>query len=234
MKSSPDFAPPFVSINDRPGLPASVASDEFEAGRKATCHLLELGHRKIAFLAFDVGHSWMEDRIEGYRSAFAEYGIPRDSARIERLPYNIKCLEETIKSKMCAVLPSLHYECTAVLCGSDAVGKVLLDFELENSITKEESLSFVTFDDDWEFRQYDMTSVRRAGEVQAKAAFNMLLRMVSSPGLVPDGVKVSGNLYVRGTSRPAPSIKPQPAGFRTASARNSLDAHINPTIGVPI
>ena len=51
-----------------PGL-FSLSFDNFEGGRLATQHLLDLGHRRIAFIAGDAEHPDANERLRGYRAA---------------------------------------------------------------------------------------------------------------------------------------------------------------------
>ncbi len=57
-----------------PGL-ASLNFDNFEGGRLATQHLIELGHRRIAFIAGDPEHPDAVERLHGYRAALEAAGI---------------------------------------------------------------------------------------------------------------------------------------------------------------
>lgn len=52
-----------------------VGSDNFEAGRVATEHLLKLGHRRIAFLKGYHENPGAQERLKGYMNALLESGI---------------------------------------------------------------------------------------------------------------------------------------------------------------
>lgn len=65
----------------------SVVPDEFSGGYNATRHLLEKGHRRIAFI--NLGHpqpprlppvAAAEGRLRGYRQALLDFGVPFDAA----------------------------------------------------------------------------------------------------------------------------------------------------------
>ena len=57
-----------------PGLYA-LNFDNFEGGRLATRHLIELGHQRIAFIAGDQDHPDANERLRGYRAALETAGI---------------------------------------------------------------------------------------------------------------------------------------------------------------
>lgn len=57
-----------------PGL-FSLNFDNFEGGRLATSHLIELGHRRIAFVNGEQDHPDATERLRGYRAAIKAAGI---------------------------------------------------------------------------------------------------------------------------------------------------------------
>jgi LacI family transcriptional regulator len=57
----------------------NVETDDVMGSYLITRHLLELGHKRIAFLAGPSGAPWAQERLEGYRRALREGGIePED------------------------------------------------------------------------------------------------------------------------------------------------------------
>ncbi|MEI6342683.1 MAG: LacI family DNA-binding transcriptional regulator [Verrucomicrobiota bacterium] len=57
---------------------ANVETDDLAASASATRHLLELGHRRIAFLAGPQASPSAQERLQGYRRALREAGIEGD------------------------------------------------------------------------------------------------------------------------------------------------------------
>lgn len=53
----------------------SLDFDNFDGGRLATKHLIELGHTQIAFIAGSADHPDASERFRGYRAALKEAGI---------------------------------------------------------------------------------------------------------------------------------------------------------------
>lgn len=64
-----------------PGL-YSLHFDNFEGGRLATKHLLQLGHRRIAFISGEGEHPDATERLRGYRAALETAGIAYDPALV--------------------------------------------------------------------------------------------------------------------------------------------------------
>jgi DNA-binding LacI/PurR family transcriptional regulator len=60
----------------------NVESDDVEGSALMTRHLLELGHKKIAFLSGPPGAPWAAERLEGYRRALREAQIEPDDRLI--------------------------------------------------------------------------------------------------------------------------------------------------------
>jgi LacI family transcriptional regulator len=60
----------------------NVASDDLGGSYQMTRHLLELGHKRIAFLCGPAGAPWAQERLEGYRRALREEQIELDDRLI--------------------------------------------------------------------------------------------------------------------------------------------------------
>jgi len=56
----------------------SVQTDELAASFAATQHLLQLGHRHIAYFTGPLPATWAQERYEGYRRAHREAGLDVD------------------------------------------------------------------------------------------------------------------------------------------------------------
>ncbi|MCF7942071.1 MAG: LacI family transcriptional regulator [Spirochaetia bacterium] len=59
-----------------------VASDNYKGARQAVEYLLRLNHTKIAFIAGPGGWSSAQQRLEGYKSALSDAGIPFDPSYV--------------------------------------------------------------------------------------------------------------------------------------------------------
>ena len=70
-----------------PGL-YSLNFDNFEGGRLATQHLLDLGHREIAFIAGDGQHPDANERLRGHMHALKSAGVAANAALIVPGAYN--------------------------------------------------------------------------------------------------------------------------------------------------
>jgi LacI family transcriptional regulator len=54
---------------------ANVETDDIQASYAATQHLLELGHKRIAYFCGPQAAPWAQERFEGYKRALREAGL---------------------------------------------------------------------------------------------------------------------------------------------------------------
>ncbi|WP_214106085.1 LacI family DNA-binding transcriptional regulator [Acrocarpospora catenulata] len=67
--------------------PSVLAADR-EGAHAATEHLIDLGHRRIAFIGGELTANSGRERFTGYEQALREHGIPFDEALVERGPFD--------------------------------------------------------------------------------------------------------------------------------------------------
>ena len=65
----------FVDFYPAEGEYSAILMDNIRGGMLATEHLIQLGHRDIAFLAGDMAHPSIRERYLGYHSALQQHGI---------------------------------------------------------------------------------------------------------------------------------------------------------------
>lgn len=120
----------------------SLNFDNFEGGRLATQHLIDLGHRGIAFISGDPDHPDAVERLRGYRAALEAAGLTYD-------PHLVIPGEFHEVSGLLAVdrLLESRQRFTAIFAANDqmAVGAVLGLHR--RSLRVPEDVSVVGFDD---------------------------------------------------------------------------------------
>lgn len=83
-----DLDLPLVSVDSPNSLDTdvvSVGSNNWMGGVQATRHLIELGHRRIAFVGGSAGHVGLRGRRAGYRAALEAAGIVEDPRLVSEL-----------------------------------------------------------------------------------------------------------------------------------------------------
>jgi LacI family transcriptional regulator len=74
---------PVVLIGKHPGI-SCVAPDDQGGGRLAVERLLDHGHRRILHLTLAEDRQWVQDRIQGFRAALDQAGVPAADGAIAR------------------------------------------------------------------------------------------------------------------------------------------------------
>lgn len=124
-----------------PGLFA-LNFDNFSGGRMATQHLIDLGHRSIAFIAGDADHPDANERMRGYRAALDAAGIAFDPDLVVSGSYHeasgVLAIERLLEKRR-------HF--TAIFAANDqmAIGANLA--LNRRSLRVPEDVSLVGFDD---------------------------------------------------------------------------------------
>jgi LacI family transcriptional regulator, galactose operon repressor len=75
---------PFITFGHDGASGHSYVDVDGERGtHSATCHLIERGHRRVAFLGLPLVYCWAIDRQRGYLRALRERGLPQNPALVE-------------------------------------------------------------------------------------------------------------------------------------------------------
>jgi LacI family transcriptional regulator len=126
------------------GFPA-VVIDNRAGSRQAVDHLLERGHRRIAFLGADMDHPSLTARREGYQLALAKAGVEVLPELQVVAPLAEPDHETGVElvDRLCAIDPRP----TAVFCGNDALAMGVVSRAIEMGINVPGDLAVVGFDD---------------------------------------------------------------------------------------
>jgi LacI family transcriptional regulator len=194
--------PPTVLVDRGFGLAGfdTVASDNAEACYRGCCHLLQLGHRDIAFLVSTDRLANIHDRIEGYRRALAEAGC-EDRARIVVGGMSVESCRSAIEQEVRrAERPTAVFAATydATLGAIKAIRAVDLAFP--------EDISLLGFDDiDWMsvLRPY-ISTIGQPVEGMASAAWRLLTGRLAGDGgaRTHARIRLPCTLQVRESSQP--------------------------------
>lgn len=183
-----------------------VATDAIGAGRLAADHLLELGHRRIAFVgpATDVHMFRMRER--GFAARLRDAGIPRDSERWRRAPATVAGGRDAMRA-----LLRLPERPTGVFFANDLMAIGAIKQCLRDGLRLPEDCSIVGCDD-IEFARYvtpELTTVAiPARELGARAARLLVQTIESTAERGNANRMLPVQLMTRGSSGPAPHARP--------------------------
>jgi DNA-binding LacI/PurR family transcriptional regulator len=194
---------PIVLINNQhpEEFVYSVMIDNVGASEQATRHLIDLGHRRIAYIGDRGGFQSDSERREGYKKALA-------SVDIAYAPELIRQADSTPDTAMQAVdqLLALDEPPTALFCYNDitAVGALLA--ARRHGCKVPDDLSVMGFDD-LPLASYlnpTLTTIRQPMRDMGRQATSILFRLLDGAA-VENSARVRGELIVReSTSAPRP------------------------------
>jgi LacI family transcriptional regulator/LacI family repressor for deo operon, udp, cdd, tsx, nupC, and nupG len=189
---------PIVLINnEQPGeFSHSVSIDNLRAGRDATRHLVELGHRRIGYLGNQFGLQADTDRFGGYRQVVEEANIgfqPELVVHGDGLPEGgMRAAERLL---------SLPERPTAIFCFNDMQAFGVLRAAREHGLRVPDDLSVVGLDDLYlsSFTDPPLTTVQQPKRLMGRMATEILLDMLAN-GKPRSHVTLQGELVVRGST----------------------------------
>ena len=166
--------------------------------RQRVNHLLELGHRRVAYLANPGSHQANLARAEGCRAALARRGLPLD-------PELAVAGDGTLSGGREAAgrLLALPRPPTALFCFNDMMAIGALSALHEAGLRVPQDCSVVGFDD-LELATYchpPLTTVLQDGGLLGSQALEMLLRLIRGDSDVSSEL-VPAKLVVRQTTGP--------------------------------
>ena len=137
---------PFVLIDrEVPGIEAdAVVGDNKEGARKLMDHLLELGHRSIAFLNASTDISTARLRLDGYREALALHGVPWRADYYCELGYTRFNADPVIDRLLGLPEPDRP---TAIFAANNFIALAAIRSLRERGLRVPEDISVVCFDD---------------------------------------------------------------------------------------
>ncbi len=206
MGSLRDLRVPVVTVGTVVEGMSGVLVDNVEVGRQATQHLLDLGHRRIAFFGDDLdemhGFTAAADRHRGYDLTLREAGIEPDPALVQRTGFSMDGGEAAVHRVFGRGLPACDLP-TAVFAVSDEVAMGVLYAAREHGLKVPKDLSVVGVDGHDFAYLFDLTTIAQPVRDQGRIAARLLLEQVNSPQPRPASVvSVGSGLIRRGTTGP--------------------------------
>lgn len=173
-----------------------IRNDDAVGTRLAVDHLVDLGHRRIAFV--DGGENpGADQRRSGYQAAMSDHGL---GEAIQVVPggYTEDAGATAAEALLAEDRP------TAVVASNDLCAIGLLDVLLRAGVAVPGELSVVGYDDSRFGRipGVDLTSVRQDIPRMAEAAVRAVVDRLERPERRAKHVKLKPTLVVRGTTAP--------------------------------
>ena len=160
-----------------PGINRDVIqSENFDASYKATKYLMDMGHRKIGIIATS-NFSTVQERIKGYKAAFADAGIEYDESLIS----SVDELSDKMSRKVCHEFLEEHPDITALyILNNSLCSGVLLDLK-ERKMKIPQDISLLVWDDEEYNELLDITTIEQPITEIGKQATRRLFELIGEP-----------------------------------------------------
>jgi LacI family transcriptional regulator len=161
-----------------------LVSDNYAGGRLAAQHVVELGHRRIAFISGPAGHFHADERRRGVSDALAAAGAAIAAERIAHGDFTYAA-GAAIARRWCR-LPAPARP-TAILCANDAMAIGVLSAAAGAGLRVPDALSVVGYDDvpQAQFTVPPLTTVAQCLETIAAEAVACLIARIERPAAAP-------------------------------------------------
>lgn len=173
----------------------------------AACHLVELGHRHLAYLGGPRAENeprWFDLRRCGIERAMAEYGIPANQLRHQACP------DASMGATALQQLLTRFPETTAVMCINDEIALAAVVGAQEMHVEVPRDLSVIGSNDIKiaAFFRPALTTLAIDIRGMVETALDLLFDEISEhrevPGREPIKIKLPANLIVRDSTAPPP------------------------------
>lgn len=195
---------PFVTLSDAcSDEPNCISPDNLRGGYMATEHLLELGHRRIAYVgdAFPNAYGFPtgELRYQGYVDALAAHGVPLQSEYVRFGAHG-----EEPAYRLAQQLLALPQPPSAIFAMSDIQAVGVMTAIREAGLRVPEDISVIGFDDVQLSRYIGLTTIRQHLQEGGYLSMGLLLEMLTTRGPVQPRQLPALELVVRGTTQRYP------------------------------
>ncbi len=159
-----------------------VGADNRVGAYEATCHLLRLGHRRIAHIQGPIRYQCSLDRLQGYYDALREAGIEPDARLVlqgDFMPPTGRACANTLFA-----LPEQERP-TAIFAGNDYMAYGALAAAEEFGLRVPQDVAIVGYDDTYPSAHMRpaLTTVRQPFYEMGQQAIKLLLSMLDTPHL---------------------------------------------------
>lgn len=188
---------PFARIGSlTPGSGFAIHMGDAGSAAQATQHLIDLGHKRIGFIAGAPDYNLSHWRVQGWRQAMAEAGLSDEGLCV---PGDFSY--ESGRAAAAALL-GLNPAPTAIIASNDQMALATLDIAHERNISVPHDLSLISFDNTpvVRFTTPQLTAVDQPIAATFSKAVELLIHQATSPSDEP--YLVPGSLVIRASTAP--------------------------------
>jgi len=182
------------SLTPGPGFRLTMGDDL--AAAMATRHLIELGHRRIGFIAGSLEYELSGWRVDGWRAAMDEAGLPTEGM-LAQGDFSIE------SGRVCA--PQLiDAGATAIIASNDQMAMATLEVARARGLSVPGDLSIISFDDTpvVRFAHPPLTAIEQPIAAVTARAVELIIGARSCRAALDSPVVVTPSLTVRESTAP--------------------------------
>lgn len=186
----------FVDFSTNNGNYPNVLTDNLKGVQLAIEHLIEYGHKKIAFIGGEISHPNITDRLQGYILALEKAHITIDD---DFIITNDEYLSRQNGYKCTEILFKKQKKATAIFAANDATAIGALQYLKDQGYRVPEDVSLIGFDDVEADLLIDppLSTVRVPKVEMGTEAVQLLLKMINNNSILPKKILVPVRLIVR-------------------------------------
>ena len=192
---------PYVVIDHQgfDSYSSTVGATNFRGAREATEYLLQLGHRRIGFVAGSEYTNSAFERLEGYRAALAAFDIPFDPSLVQSGNFQQPGGFEAAQ-RLLDLLPSP----TAIFAANDLSAFGAIEAIRSRGLNVPDDISVIGFDDIPRagYVYPPLTTVRQPLTEIGRAAVRLLLKHIEDPQRPVERITLDTTLIIRATCQP--------------------------------
>ena len=191
---------PAVSLYSSQSEPTAINAITIDGCRgmaQAVAHLTGLGHRDLIFCGLDGGYGWSLERANAFRAATTGGGL-RSALVLHKLPPPAEREAELLR------LLTAGY--TAIVAVNDDCASWVVEALRRRGRRVPEDISVIGFDDDFQYRHLELTTLGFPLEDLGAAAVDLLARVLYEQAFEQvRHLRVPPRLLVRRTTAPPPA-----------------------------
>ncbi len=191
---------PYVLI-DHQGvgdIESAVGATNWQGGYDATKYLAELGHQRIGFITGTMDLGCSRDRLEGYRAALKDGGLPIDPQLIQEgdfwQPSGFAAAQKLL---------ALPEPPTAIFASNDVMAFGVMEAVRDRGLRIPEDVSIVGFDNipQAEHVSPQLTTIEQPLAEMGREATHRLLALIDNPDLPLTRLELPTQLVARASTR---------------------------------
>jgi LacI family transcriptional regulator len=187
---------PYVLVEEdqSTGHKPAVGITNRKGAYDAIRYLLDLGHRRIAFITDVMELSTAVERLNGYKAALEEVGIAYDPALVQEI--NFDRPQTRVASE---ILLALSQPPTAIFTSTDPVAFRVMEIMREHGLEIPRDMSVIGFDDipHASLVYPRLTTVQHPMSEMGKTATRMLLERIHDISLPAQHIQLETRLVIR-------------------------------------